>query len=42
MVELYAYMGVAAFVLALVAVSIKVLREYERGVVFILGRVGKG
>ncbi len=40
MVELYAYMGVAAFVLALVAVSIKVLREYERAVVFMLGRVG--
>ncbi len=41
MVELYAYMGVAAFVLALVAVSVKVLREYERAVVFLLGRFWK-
>ena len=41
MIELYAYAGVAVFVLALVAVSVKVLREYERGVVFMLGRVWK-
>ena len=41
MVELYAYTGVAVFVLALVAVSVKVLREYERGVVFLLGRFWK-
>ncbi len=41
MIELYAYMGVAVFVLALVALSVKVLREYERGVVFLLGRFWK-
>ncbi len=41
MVELYAYMAVAVFVLALVAFSIKILREYERAVVFLLGRFWK-
>ncbi|MFQ5617567.1 MAG: slipin family protein [Rhodospirillales bacterium] len=41
MVELYAYVGVAVFVLALVAFSIKILREYERAVVFLLGRFWK-
>ncbi len=38
MVELYAYTAVAVFVLALVAFSVKILREYERAVVFLLGR----
>ena len=41
MVELYAYAAVAVFVLALVAFSIKILREYERAVVFLLGRFWK-
>ena len=41
MIELYAYMAVAVFVLALVAFSVKILREYERGVVFLLGRFWK-
>ncbi len=41
MVELYAYMAVAVFVLALVAFSVKILREYERAVVFLLGRFWK-
>jgi regulator of protease activity HflC (stomatin/prohibitin superfamily) len=41
MIELYAYTAVAVFVLALVAFSVKVLREYERGVVFLLGRFWK-
>lgn len=41
MVELYAYVGVAVFVLALVAFSVKILREYERAVVFLLGRFWK-
>ncbi len=39
--ELYVYMAVAVFVLALVAVSIKILRESERAVVFLLGRFWK-
>ena len=41
MIELYAYTAVAVFVLALVAFSVKILREYERGVVFLLGRFWK-
>jgi regulator of protease activity HflC (stomatin/prohibitin superfamily) len=41
MIELYAYMAVAVFVLALIAFSVKILREYERGVVFLLGRFWK-
>ena len=41
MIELYAYMAVAVFVLALVAFSVKILREYERAVVFLLGRFWK-
>ena len=41
MIELYAYTAVAVFVLALVAFSIKILREYERAVVFLLGRFWK-
>ena len=41
MIELYAYTAVAVFVLALVAFSVKILREYERAVVFLLGRFWK-
>ena len=41
MIELYAYAAVAVFVLALVAFSVKILREYERAVVFLLGRFWK-
>ncbi len=41
MIELYAYAGVAVFVLARVAFSVKILREYERAVVFLLGRFWK-
>ncbi len=41
MFELYAYMAVAVRVLARVAFSIKILREYERAVVFLLGRFWK-
>ncbi len=34
----FGYLGIAAFVIILVAASLRILREYERGVVFLLGR----
>jgi len=34
----FGFIGVAALVIILVAASIRILREYERGVVFLLGR----
>ena len=37
-VSLYAYMGIAILVLAILFYSLRVLREYERGVIFLLGR----
>ena len=37
-VSLYAYMGIAILVLALLLYSLRILREYERGVIFLLGR----
>jgi regulator of protease activity HflC (stomatin/prohibitin superfamily) len=41
LIQLYVYAGVAIFVLALLAYALRVLREYERGVVFLLGRFWK-
>ncbi|MDP6564827.1 MAG: slipin family protein [Alphaproteobacteria bacterium] len=37
----YVYIGSGIFVLALVVYSLRILREYERGVVFLLGRFWK-
>ncbi len=37
----FGYIGVVAFIIILVAASIRILREYERGVVFLLGRFWK-
>jgi regulator of protease activity HflC (stomatin/prohibitin superfamily) len=37
----FGYIGVAAFVIILIASSIRIFREYERGVVFLLGRFWK-
>ena len=37
-VSLYAYMGIAILVLAILLYSLRILREYERGVIFLLGR----
>jgi len=37
----FGYIGVAALVLILIAASIRIFREYERGVVFLLGRFWK-
>ena len=37
-VSLYAYMGIAILVLAILFYSLRILREYERGVIFLLGR----
>ena len=34
----FGYVGIAAFVIILIAASLRILREYERGVVFLLGR----
>ncbi|MCH8091607.1 MAG: slipin family protein [Proteobacteria bacterium] len=40
-IELYAYLGGAVIVFALVIYTLRVLREYERGVIFLLGRFWK-
>jgi regulator of protease activity HflC (stomatin/prohibitin superfamily) len=37
----FGYIGVVAFIIILVAASIRILREYDRGVVFLLGRFWK-
>lgn len=37
----YALYGVTAFVILLIASAIKILREYQRGVIFLLGRFWK-
>ena len=37
----FGYLGVAAFVIILIAASLRIFREYERGVVFLLGRFWK-
>ncbi|HIM72854.1 MAG: slipin family protein [Alphaproteobacteria bacterium] len=37
-VSLYAYMGITILVLAILLYSLRILREYERGVIFLLGR----
>ena len=37
-IELYVYLGAAVIVFALVIYTLRVLREYERGVIFLLGR----
>lgn len=34
----FGYIGIAAVIIILIAASIRILREYERGVVFLLGR----
>ncbi len=40
-IMLYVYAGIVFLALALVLLSVRVLREYERGVVFLLGRFWK-
>ena len=40
-IELYVYLGGAVIVFALVIYTLRVLREYERGVIFLLGRFWK-
>ncbi|MFB3149120.1 MAG: slipin family protein [Alphaproteobacteria bacterium] len=40
-IELYVYLGGAIIVFALVIYTLRVLREYERGVIFLLGRFWK-
>ncbi|MCH7633666.1 MAG: slipin family protein [Proteobacteria bacterium] len=40
-IELYVYLGAAVIVFALVIYTLRVLREYERGVIFLLGRFWK-
>ena len=37
----FGYIGIAALVVILIAASIRIFREYERGVVFLLGRFWK-
>ena len=41
MIDLYVYTGIAAALLILLSQSFRILREYERGVVFMLGRFWK-
>ena len=41
MIDLYVYLGIAAVLLILLSQSFRILREYERGVVFMLGRFWK-
>jgi regulator of protease activity HflC (stomatin/prohibitin superfamily) len=41
MIDLYVYVGIAAALLILLSQSFRILREYERGVVFMLGRFWK-
>ena len=40
-IELYVYLGAAVIVFALVIYTLRILREYERGVIFLLGRFWK-
>ena len=40
-IEVYVYLGAAVIVFALVIYTLRVLREYERGVIFLLGRFWK-
>ena len=37
-VSSYAFMGIAILVLVILFYSLRILREYERGVIFLLGR----
>ena len=41
MIAVYVYAAVAVLILALVLASLRILREYERGVIFLLGRFWK-
>ena len=41
LIDLYVYAGIVGFLLLLLYSSLRVLREYERGVVFLLGRFWK-
>jgi regulator of protease activity HflC (stomatin/prohibitin superfamily) len=41
LINLYVYAGIVGFLLLLLYSSLRVLREYERGVVFLLGRFWK-
>ncbi len=41
MIAMYVYAAVAVLILALVLASLRILREYERGVIFLLGRFWK-
>ena len=41
MINLYVYLGIAAALIILLLQSFRILREYERGVVFMLGRFWK-
>lgn len=41
LIDLYGYAAVAGALILLVASAIKILREYERGVIFLLGRFWK-
>ncbi len=41
MIDLYAYVGITVALLLLLLQSFRILREYERGVVFMLGRFWK-
>jgi regulator of protease activity HflC (stomatin/prohibitin superfamily) len=40
-IELYAYLGGGVLVILLVVYTLRILREYERGVIFLLGRFWK-
>jgi regulator of protease activity HflC (stomatin/prohibitin superfamily) len=40
-IELYVYLGAAIIVFVLVIYTLRILREYERGVIFLLGRFWK-
>lgn len=41
MIDLYTYLAIAAAIIVLLLQSFRILREYERGVVFMLGRFWK-
>lgn len=41
LIDLYVYSGIVGFLLLLIFYSLRILREYERGVVFMLGRFWK-
>jgi regulator of protease activity HflC (stomatin/prohibitin superfamily) len=40
-IDLYAYLGAGVLVILLVVYTLRILREYERGVIFMLGRFWK-